>query len=100
MKKKHYAIAMGEEGIDNLQEHEDAYAKQRSYEDYEHGTGVPSYYDEDSYGYNYQDSNPLTDIDYQPGNDESSVFTDNYTGTEDYDPVARDDEEESDNEDF
>lgn len=88
---------MGEDSTDNLQEREDELAERYAAED--GGTGL-SYYDDDNYGYNYQDSNPLTDIDYQQPNDESSAFTGGYTGEDDYDPVNREDDEESDDEDF
>ena len=101
MCEKHYSIMMmGEDSTDDLQEREDALANAMAEYDAVQDGGLGGYYDDDNYGYNYQDSNPLTDIDYQPGNDESSAFTDNYTGAEDYDPVARDNEEESDDEDF
>lgn len=83
---------MGEDSTDNLQEREDELAERYAAED--GGTGL-SYYDDDNYGYNYQDSNPLTDIDYQQPYDESSAFTGGYTGEDDYDPVNREDEEES-----
>ncbi|MBO5229362.1 MAG: hypothetical protein J6B20_01000 [Clostridia bacterium] len=83
---------MGEDSTDNLQEREDELAERYAAED--GGTGL-SYYDDDNYGYNYQDSNPLTDIDYQQPNDESSPFTGGYTGEDDYDPVNREDDEES-----
>ena len=56
-------------------------------EDYAGGTGT-------GYGYDYEDSSELTDIDYQP-NDESSQYTGTGTGTEAFDPVARNDDGEN-----
>ena len=85
---------MGANGNDDLQEQEDAWARTSAEQDYVESGGT-GYYDEDRYGYNAQDSSPLTDIDYQP-NDESSAFTGNYTGAEDYDPVSRDDDNDDD----
>lgn len=81
---------VGEDSIDDLQEREDALAEEYAAE--EGGTGL-SYYDEDSLGYNYN-SSPLTDVDYQPGTNNSSQYTENYTGVENYHPVDRDDEED------
>lgn len=97
MCEKHYSIMMmGEDSTDDLQEREDALANAMAEYDAVQDGGLGGYYDDDNYGYNYQDSNPLTDIDYQP-TDESSAFTGNYTGADDYDPVARDSKEDGSN---
>lgn len=81
---------MGEDSTNNLQEQEDLLAEEYAAED--GGTGLSYYSNED---YDYEDSSPLTDVDYQP-NDESSQFTSNYTGAEDFDPINRDDEDDDD----
>lgn len=97
MCEKHYSIMMmGEDSTDDLQEREDALANAMAEYDAVQDGGLGGYYDDDNYGYNYQDSNPLTDIDYQP-TDESSAFTSNYTGADDYDPVNRDSKEDGNN---
>ncbi len=94
---------MGEDQADDLQEQEelqdaeelqgleDALAEEYAAED--GGTGL-SFYDES--GYDYDASSPLTDVDYQSGTDESSQFTSNGTGSEAYDPVNRDNDDNED----
>ena len=88
---------MGEDQTDDLQEQEeleelqepeelqgleDALAEEYASED--GGTGL-SFYNED--GYDYNASSPLTDVDYQSGTDESSAYTSNNIGADDYDPL-------------
>ncbi len=87
-----------QDDVDDLQPQEDSlYGGMVEHEAVEDGgLSGGGYYDEDKY-YNYQDSNPSTDIDYRPGKDESSAYTDDYTDTKNYNPVARGDE--NDNED-
>ncbi len=90
-----YADEAQSDELDDLQERENALAGAQAEYDAVQDGGL-GYYDEDSYNYNYNDSSPLTDVDYRPGNDESSAFTNNYTGTDDYDPIQRDNQDDAD----
>ena len=87
-----------QDDVDDLQPQEDSlYGGMVEHEAVEDGgLSGGGYYDEDNYNYNYNDSSPLTDVDYRPGNDESSAFTNNYTGTDDYDPIQRDNQDDAD----
>lgn len=78
-------MLMGDQGTDNLQELEDSLAESYAAED--GGTGL-KYYDDDNY-YNANSSSDLTDIDFQSGTDDSSQFTSNGVGADDYNPVAQ-----------
>jgi len=90
-----------QDDVDDLQPQEDSlYGGMVEHEAVENGgLSGGGYYDEDNYNYNYNDSSPLTDVDYRPGNDESSAFTNNYTGADDYDPIQRDDEKSRNDDD-
>ena len=65
----------------------------------EGGTGQLADYDDESYGYDYNDSNELTDVDSQPGYDDSSAFN-KFGGNSDFDMFDRDSEDEDDEENF
>ena len=92
-------IMVGEDETEGLQEREDDLANLDAELDAveQGGTGQVASFD-DSYGYNYEDSSELTDVDEQPGYDDSEDFTD--FGDDDAYSVTGDDDEEADNEDF
>ena len=89
-------IMVGEDETEGLQEREDDLANLDAELDAveQGGTGQVASFD-DSYGYNYEDSSELTDVDEQPGYDDSEDFTD--FGDDDAYSVTGDDEEDDDN---
>ena len=89
-------IMVGEDETEGLQEREDDLANLDAELDAveQGGTGQVASFD-DSYGYNYEDSSELTDVDEQPGYDDSEDFTD--FGDDDAYSVTGDDDEDDDN---
>lgn len=93
-------LMAGEDNFDDdLAARERQAAEDRAFELNPYGTGV----DPDmhlGYDYNYDESPELTDVDFQPGNDDfSSDFT-NYAGSDPYaDQFGNDDDEDDENED-
>jgi len=88
---------VGEDENQDLQGREDELAERYAAED--GGTGQLADYDDESYGYDYNDSNELTDVDSQPGYDDSSAFNE-FGGNADFDMFDRNSEDEDDEENF